>query len=73
MKKSKGPENIIKIMCKSCGKVTNHYLTASGDYKCVVCQTVNKSINLPKKDKEVAFDSEDDGEIEFTSEINLDE
>lgn len=37
----------LEIKCSVCGRVTLHYLTAKGEYKCPVCHTTNKT--LPKK------------------------
>lgn len=52
----KSPQHIITIKCKECEKQTKHYLSKTGDYKCLICGTVNKSI----KKKEVVFESDDD-------------
>ena len=35
------------IKCKVCGRPTNHYLTAKGEYKCPICHTTNEI--LPPK------------------------
>ncbi len=42
------------IMCPKCGRITHHYLN-DGEYKCVICQSVNKTIKV-KPDKEVFFE-----------------
>lgn len=64
MAKKSSPQNIITIKCKECGKQTKHYLSKTGDYKCLICGTVNKSI----KKKEVVFESDDDLFEEITDE-----
>lgn len=44
------------IMCPKCGRITHHYLNEeTGEYKCVVCQSVNKTIKVKPK-KEVVFE-----------------
>lgn len=50
-KKQKKPQSIIEINCSECGRVTKHYLSKNGEYKCLICGKVNKTI--PKK--EVVF------------------
>jgi hypothetical protein len=50
-------------MCPQCGRVTHHYLNDIGEYKCVVCQSVNKTIKVKPK-KEVIFEM--DEELEAT-------
>ena len=56
MKKSKKVQSIIEIKCSACGKKTKHYLSKDGDYKCLLCGTVNKSTNK----KEVVFEPDED-------------
>ena len=46
--------NIIKCKCKSCGTTTKHYLSKTGEYKCMICGTVNK-----KAPREVVFIPDD--------------
>ena len=46
------------IMCPKCGRITHHYLNEeTGEYKCVVCQSVNKTIKVKPK-KEVVFETD---------------
>lgn len=54
-KKSKAPESILELKCKECGRRTKHYLSKTGDYKCLICGTVNKSLNK----KEVVFEQDE--------------
>jgi hypothetical protein len=50
------------MQCPKCGRTTHHYLNeVTGEYKCVVCQSVNKTIKVKPK-KEVVF--EVDAELE---------
>ena len=54
-KKSVKPKKLMDIMCPKCGRVTHHFLNEeTGEYKCVVCQSVNKTIKVKPK-KEVLF------------------
>lgn len=56
-KKSVKPQRIVDIRCPKCGRTTHHYLNSeTGEYKCVVCQSVNKTIKV----REVIFESEID-------------
>lgn len=55
-KKSVKPQKLIDIQCPRCGRVTHHYLNeVTGEYKCVVCQSINKTIKVEPK-KEVVFE-----------------
>ena len=55
-KKSVKPQKLIDIQCPRCGRVTHHYLNeVTGEYKCVVCQSINKTIKVEQK-KEVVFE-----------------
>lgn len=62
-KKSTEPKKLVDIMCPHCGRVTHHYLNDIGEYKCVVCQSINKTIKVKPK-KEVVFEM--DEELEAT-------
>lgn len=42
MKSKKKPKSIVEIVCKECGRVTKHYLSGDGTYKCMICGQVNK-------------------------------
>jgi DNA-directed RNA polymerase subunit RPC12/RpoP len=54
-KKSVEPKKLLDMQCPKCGRVTHHYLNElTGEYKCVVCQSVNKTIKVKPK-KEVVF------------------
>lgn len=35
-------KHIIEYRCKECGRVTKHYLSKTGEYRCLICSTVNK-------------------------------
>lgn len=51
-------QKILKLKCKKCGKVTQHYLL--GDtYRCIICNTSNKTL---KKVKEAVFEPDFDVE-----------
>jgi uncharacterized Zn finger protein (UPF0148 family) len=55
-KKSVVPKKLLDMQCPKCGRVTHHYLNElTGEYKCVVCQSVNKTIKVKPK-KEVVFE-----------------
>lgn len=59
-KKSVQPKKLLDIMCPKCGRTTHHYLNKeTGEYKCVVCQRVNKTIKVKLK-KEVIFEMDED-------------
>ena len=61
-KKSVKPKKLIDITCPKCGRTTHHYLNEeTGEYKCVICQSVNKTIKVEPK-KEVIFEL--DAELE---------
>lgn len=61
-KKSVKPKKLIDIQCPKCGRTTHHYLNEeTGEYKCVVCQSINKTIKVEPK-KEVVFEA--DAELE---------
>lgn len=57
-KKSVKPKKLIDIQCPKCGRITHHYLNEAGEYRCVVCQNVNKTIRV----QEVVFEM--DAEID---------
>lgn len=48
----------LEIKCSNCGKVTKHYLSKSGEIRCLVCGTVNK-VTSPKKNLEITFEQDD--------------
>jgi len=59
-KKSVKPQKLIDIQCPRCGRITHHYLNElTGEYKCVVCQSVNKTIEVKPK-KEVIFEMDEE-------------
>lgn len=63
-KKSVKPKKLMDILCPKCGRITHHYLNEeTGEYKCVVCQSVNKTIKVKPK-KEVVFEM--DPELDAT-------
>ena len=56
--KKKSVKKLMDIMCPKCGRITHHYLNEeTGEYKCVVCQSVNKTIKVKPK-KEVVFETD---------------
>jgi len=62
--KKKSVKKLMDIMCPKCGRITHHYLNEeTGEYKCVVCQSVNKTIKVKPK-KEVVFEM--DSELDAT-------
>jgi ssDNA-binding Zn-finger/Zn-ribbon topoisomerase 1 len=64
----KKPEKLLDMQCKRCGRVTHHYLYKNGEigeYKCVRCQTVNKTIKV-KPERKVVFEMD----AEFEAELN---
>lgn len=62
--KKKSVKKLIDILCPKCGRITHHYLNEeTGEYKCVVCQSVNKTIKVKPK-KEVVFEM--DPELDAT-------
>jgi len=64
-KKSVKPKKLIDIQCSKCGRTTHHYLNQeTGEYRCVVCQSVNKTIKVKPK-KEVVFEMDSDLEAEL--------
>ena len=36
----------INILCSNCGRITPHFLNDCGEYKCSICQTVNKTVKI---------------------------
>lgn len=74
-KKSVKPKKLIDIACPKCGRTTHHYLNEeTGEYKCVICQSVNKTIKVePKKEVVFEVDAELDAALnpEPTEEVQL--
>ena len=59
-KKSVKVKKLMDITCPKCGRTTHHYLNEiTGEYKCVVCQSVNKTIKVKPK-KKVVFEMDAD-------------
>lgn len=54
------PKSVEDLKCPKCGRVTRHYLNPkTGEYRCVICQSVNKTIKVaPAKDVEFEMDPE---------------
>jgi len=49
-KKSVKPQKLIDIQCPRCGRITHHYLNEeTGEYKCVICQSINKTVKVAPK------------------------
>lgn len=73
-KKSVKPQKLIDIQCPRCGRITHHYLNElTGEYKCVVCQSVNKTIKVkPKKEVIFEMDEELDAELNPVEELLAD-
>jgi len=66
--KKKSVKKLIDILCPKCGRITHHYLNEeTGEYKCVVCQSVNKTIKVKPK-KEVVFEMD----LELDATLNPD-
>lgn len=64
-KKSVKPQKLIDVQCPRCGRVIHHYLNEeTGEYKCVICQTINKTIKV-KPSKEVVFEMDPELEAEL--------
>lgn len=47
------------MKCSECGKITKHYLSSKGEYRCLVCGTVNK-VATPKQDLEITFEADEE-------------
>ena len=57
-KKSVKPTKLLDMRCPKCGRTTHHYLNeVTGEYKCVVCQSVNLTIKVKPK-MEVVFEAD---------------
>ena len=76
-KKSVEPSKLIDIQCPRCGRITHHYLNElTGEYKCVICQSTNKTIKVKPK-KEILFTMDEELEAalnpieDVTEETNL--
>ena len=68
----KKPEKLLDMQCKRCGQVTHHYLSINGEtgeYKCVRCQTVNKTIKV-KPERKVVFKMDAEFEAELNPEVS---
>lgn len=64
----KKPEKLLDMQCKKCGKVTHHYLHVNGEvgeYRCVRCQSINKTIKV-KPEVKIVFEMD----AEFEAELN---
>lgn len=55
---------VIEIKCKRCGKVTKHSLTKSGEYTCVLCGQVNKTVKMRNAVVEFTPDFEIENTVE---------
>lgn len=70
----KKPEKLLDMQCKRCGKVTHHYLSINGEtgeYKCVRCQTINKTVKVkPKRNVVFEMDAEFEAELNPVAEAN---
>lgn len=60
-KPTKKVDTILELKCPACGKVTKHYLSKTGKYKCVICGKANKSLKC-----EVEFECDET----FINELN---
>ena len=66
--KKKSVKKLMDLMCPKCGRTTHHYLNeVTGEYKCVVCQSANKTIKV----WEVIFESEMDEALNPESSNNI--
>lgn len=64
----KKPKKLLEMQCSRCGRVTHHYLHTNGEvgeYRCVRCQTINKTIKVKPKTT-VIFEMD----AEFEAELN---
>jgi uncharacterized Zn finger protein len=57
--KKNSTETNLEMKCSECGKVTKHYLSSKGEYRCLICGTVNKTVT-PKKKMEVTFEADEE-------------
>lgn len=70
-KKSVKPQKLIDVQCPRCGRITHHYLNEeTGEYKCVICQSINKTIKVKPK-KEVVFTMDPELEAELNQPTKL--
>lgn len=51
-----------EMKCSVCGKITKHFLDKDGNYRCLVCNTINASVPV----SEVVFEADE----EFDTELN---
>lgn len=73
MKKKAVPERLLDLKCPRCGKVTHHYLNSeTGEYKCVICQAVNKTIKVEPK-KVVVFEADPELDAALNPDAQADE
>lgn len=57
--KQKFPK-LIDMVCPKCGRATHHYLNSeTGEYRCVRCQSVNKTVKVDPH-KEVTFEMDEE-------------
>lgn len=49
----------LEMKCSECGKVTKHYLSNKGEYRCLICGTVNKVVT-PEKKVEIVFEADEE-------------
>lgn len=58
----------INILCSNCERITPHFLNDCGEYKCSICQTVNKTVKIKTVEfvPDDNFIEEDKEEIEET-------
>ena len=68
MKKNLTKENL-EIKCSECGKVTKHYLASNGEYRCLVCGTVNKVITPT----EIVFETDEEFDKELNPDLEVEE
>lgn len=57
--KKKNEVSNLEMKCSECGRVTKHYLSSKGEYRCLICGKVSKTI-APKKEMEVTFEADEE-------------
>lgn len=49
--KSNSYKSLIEVKCKNCGTITPHFLNENGEYRCCICQHIDKKIKVVKINK----------------------
>ena len=56
-------KSIKEYKCKECGRVTKHYLSKTGAYKCLICGTINR-----KAPRDVIFEQDKELDVALNPE-----